>query len=83
MNLRLNFRNGYVVQPDWKQLDVWRVAKTLVARFDGLNNLGHKNGRRKKLRGDLANLQIEKLHGAKFENDQSVDSSNYRGFDHS
>ena len=40
MNLRLNFRNGYVVQPDWKQLDVWRVGKDVGGTIRWLEQSG-------------------------------------------
>ena len=40
MNLRLNFRNGYVVQPDWKQLDVWRIGKDVGGTIRWLEQSG-------------------------------------------
>ncbi len=40
MNLRLTFRNGYVAQPDSKQLDVWRVGKDLNGTVRWLDRSG-------------------------------------------
>ena len=40
LNLRLNYRNGYVVQPDPKNLDVWMVGKEVGGRTRWLEQSG-------------------------------------------
>ena len=39
-NLRLNYRNGYVVQPDVNDLSIWRVGKDVGGTVRWLNQAG-------------------------------------------